>query len=289
MFTIQNNQLQVDIQAKGAELNSIYHKLFGLEYLWSADPAYWAKKSPVLFPIIGALKNNSYSYQGHTYQLSRHGFAREREFAVSEQAEDYITFVLESDEQTMEVFPFPFRFSITYSLDNSQLSVTYTVENTGEDVMYFSVGGHPAFKLPLVDGTSYQDYVLEFNKTETAGRWPLDENGLIDTEPYPFFQGSKTVALRKALFNRDAVVLKHLNSDTVRLVSNATNHGLTFCFEGFPYLGLWAAKDADFLCIEPWCGIADGVDASGEWPDKEGLNELAAGKTFERSWQVNLF
>ena len=289
MFTIQNHLLSVSIQEKGAELQSIYHKGFDIEYLWSADPAYWAKKSPVLFPIIGTLKNNSYSYEGKNYNLSRHGFAREMEFTITKQAEDSITFTIVSSEKTKAVFPFDFSFSITYSLDNSQLSVTYAVENTGNGNMYFSVGGHPAFKLPLVNGTSYDDYLLEFNKPETAPRWPISADGLIEAEPLPFFQDTKIVSLRKALFNRDAIVLKHLNSDTVKLISNATNHGLNFCFEGFPYLGLWAAPGADFICIEPWCGMADSVTASGEWPDKEGLEELAAGKTFERTWWVSLF
>lgn len=289
MFTIQNNLLSVSIKSKGAELDSIYHKGFDMEYLWSADPAYWSKKSPVLFPIVGTLKNNSYHYQGKSYPLSRHGFAREMEFAVTQQAADSITFSITGNEKTEAVFPFSFSFSIRYSLDASQLSVSYLVENTGGDTMYFSVGGHPAFKLPLVGGTSYDDYVLEFNQAETAGRWPISANGLIEADPLPFFQDTKVVPLRKALFNRDAIVLKHLNSNTVKLVSNATNHGLNFCFEGFPYLGLWAAPGADFVCIEPWCGIADSINASGEWPDKEGLESLAAGKTFERNWWVSFF
>lgn len=289
MFIIQNDLLRIAVQAKGAELDSIYHKQFELEYLWSANPAFWAKKSPVLFPIVGTLKENKYTYSGKTYQMGRHGFARDKTFSVSQQADDSITLSIESDASTLPVFPFEFRFSITYSLYNEKLSVTYAVENTGSGEMYFSVGGHPAFKLPLISGTSYHDYELEFNKAETAGRWPISKKGLIEKKEMPLLKDTNILPLTKALFNHDAIVLKHLQSDSVRLVSSGTQHGLRFSFSGFPYLGLWAAPGADFICIEPWCGIADSVDASGEWPDKEGLIELAAGKMFERAWQVSVF
>lgn len=277
------------VQSKGAELQSIFHKQFELEYLWSADPAFWAKKSPVLFPIVGTLKNNQYTYQGKTYGMSRHGFARDKTFSVSQQTEDSITLSISSEASTLEVFPFLFRFSVTYTLHRDQLSVIYAIENTGTDKMFFSVGGHPAFKLPLTDNTTYSDYKLQFNKPEVAGRWPIDKDGLIEQQPLPLLQNTQVLPLNKSLFNHDAIVLKHLQSDEVRLVSSKTQHGLRFNFSGFPYLGLWAAADADFICIEPWCGIADSVDAGGEWPGKEGLIELGAGNTFEATWNASFF
>ena len=262
MFTIQNNLLLVSVQEKGAELQSIYHKQFGLEYLWNADPAFWAKKSPVLFPIIGALKNNQYQYGGKTYELGRHGFARDKTFSIIQQTDESITLGIDSDAATLEVFPFEFRFTITYSLQQDQLSVTYHIENTGTGEMYFSVGGHPAFKLPLTAGTAYDDYELQFNQVETADRWPISKEGLIEKTAKPLLQNTQILPLTKLLFNQDAIVLKHLRSDEVRLVSSKTQHGLRFLFTGFPYLGLWAAPGADFLCIEPWCGIADSVDGN---------------------------
>jgi galactose mutarotase-like enzyme len=289
MLTIQNNHLQVSIQEKGAELQSIFHKIFNIEYLWSGDPQFWGKKSPALFPIVGTLKNNSYTYQDKAYELSRHGFARDKVFSVTAQTDESVTLSIESDDSTLAVYPFHFRFNIIYTLHQDKLTVTYEVENTGPSEMYFSVGGHPAFKLPLIGGTVYEDYELEFNKTETTGRWPLSKEGLIEKKPLPLLQNTNILPLSKALFNHDAIVLKHLQSDSVRLVSSRTQHGLRFTFIGFPYLGLWAAPGADFICIEPWCGIADNVDASSNWPDKEGLNQLAVGKMFEASWQVSFF
>jgi galactose mutarotase-like enzyme len=179
MYTIENETLKVVVRTKGAELDSIYHKTKQLEYLWSGDPAFWGKKSPVLFPIVGALKQETFYYQGKKFHLSRHGFAREMEFTLTRQSAGTLEFTLQSNEATLAQFPFPFRFDITYTLIKNQLEVMYTVTNTGNEDMYFSVGAHPAFKIPLVAGTGYEDYSLLFNYKENARRWPISKDGLI--------------------------------------------------------------------------------------------------------------
>lgn len=289
MITIENEQVKAIINGKGAELTQLFHKGTQLDYLWNADPAFWAKHAPVLFPIVGTLKNNTYFYKGASYQLTRHGFARDRQFAVDEQGGDTVTFLLQSDESTRAVFPFEFDFRIRYSLYGNTLAVAYEVVNTGKETMYFSVGGHPAFKLPLAAGTSYSDYYLQFNHEETAPRWPISKDGLIEQTPLPLLERTNRLPLSKDLFSKDAVVLKGLNSSTVSLRSGKTEHGLQFDFPGFPFLGIWAAPQADFVCIEPWCGIADAVNTSQQLEEKEGINELAAGDSFTRTWTVALF
>ena len=289
MFTIENEWLKVDILSKGAELTGIYHKKHQQEYLWSADPAFWAKKSPVLFPIIGALKDDTYFYENRPYKLSRHGFARELEFSVIHQEKDKISFSIESDADTKQKFPFDFKFTINYSIDENRLKVEYVVTNTGSQKMYFSVGGHPAFKLPLTNDLDYSDYYLEFNHLETAGRWPISKKGLIEKESTPLLQNSNLLPLSKKLFEKDALVFKHLKSNVVSLKSDKSNHGLSFDFSGFPFLGIWAAPNADFVCIEPWCGIADSVDASQQLQEKEGIQETDAGEVWSRSWLLTLF
>ncbi len=289
MYNIQSRQLNVSIAAQGAELKSVYNKETGLEYMWSADPAFWAKTSPVLFPIVGALKDGKYNYNGKEYRLPRHGFAREKEFEVTEQSDNSITFALQSNEETEKVYPFAFLFSLQYIVQDNVLTVSYTVKNTGDEEMFFSIGGHPAFGLPLVDGTEYSDYMLRFETKETAGRWPISKDGLIQKEPQPLLKDANELRLSKDLFKADAVVLKHLRSTKIDLVSDKTPHGLSFLFDGFPYLGLWAAPGADFLCIEPWCGIADSVEASGELKDKEGINKLEGGKEFSVAWMVKFY
>ena len=285
-YTIQNDYLSVEVQAKGAELMSLYNKKEQLEYMWSGDPAFWGKHSPVLFPIIGELKNNTYYYNNKAYQLGRHGFARDMEFTVTEQTTSSIGFSLLSNADTLQKFPFEFGFDIEYLLQQDWLTVTYKVKNTGNGDMYFSVGGHPAFKVPLVEGTDYNDYYLEFNEPELAGRWPISAEGLIETDAEPFLLNTNKLPLRKELFYRDAIVFKNLRSDTVRLRSSKHDKGIEFNFPGFPYLGVWAAKDADFVCIEPWCGIADPVNSSQQLTEKEGINRLAPQGIFERSWGV---
>lgn len=289
MFTIENDQLKISIAAKGAELKSIYHKQHQLEYMWEGDPAFWDKTSPVLFPIVGALKDNTYTYEGKSYHLPRHGFAREKEFNVSEQKEDSITFTLHSDKDTLAVYPFSFIFYIIYTLDRNKLTVTYSVQNKEEEDMLFSVGGHPAFKVPLIEGTEYNDYRLIFDQEEQAGSWLISKDGLILDTPQPLLQQTRELPLTKELFAKDAIVFKYLRSDAVQLTSEKTPHGLEFSFEGFPFLGIWAAPGADFVCIEPWCGIADSVDADGELENKEGINRIEAVETFTKAWHVEFF
>lgn len=289
MIQIENSRLRVGIHPLGAELKSVFHKDHNLEYIWQGDPAFWAKSSPVLFPIVGELKDKTYRYKDQAYPLSRHGFAREKEFAVSSREDNNFTFTLESSADTKKVYPFDFLFSITYRLEEDILRVGYGVSNRSEGEMLFSVGGHPAFNLPLARGTTYTDYRLEFDENETAGRWPISQQGLIEKSPQPLLQNSKVLSLSKKLFAKDAVVLKHLQSNSVQLLSDKTEHGLDFSFEGFPYLGLWAAPGADFLCIEPWCGIADSVDADGNLENKEGIHRLAAGEEFNVEWSVRFF
>ena len=289
MPRLSNNKLVVEISTLGAELQSIYSKETQLEYLWNADPQIWAKHSPVLFPIVGELKNDSYTYRNTTYKLSRHGFAREKQFTISDHSDTSITLTLTDSEETRAVYPFSFSFSIQYTLSDNRLFVVYTVKNTGDEYLYFSVGGHPAFKLPLTADANFEDYYLSFSQVENAGRYPLSSGGLIETTPVPFFQNAEHLPLKRELFYEDALVFKDIQSKSITLKTDASPHGLIFYFEGFPYLGIWNKKDADFLCIEPWCGIADSTAADGDITAKEGINALQQNETFERQWSVELF
>ena len=287
MFIIENDELRVSVALHGAELQSIQDKATGQEYMWNADSV-WAKHSPILFPIVGVLKNNSYYYQGKQYHLSRHGFAREMDFTLKDQAADFLSLQLSCNETTLANYPFPFELYIEYRLDGTSLKVTYTVINTGNDSMYFSIGGHPAFKVPLFAGDNYNDYQLEFNEKETTGRWLINEEGLQKGGSVPLLEDTKHLPLQKELFFADAIVLKQLQSNRVKLVSKQSGNGFQFDFIGFPYLGIWAAKGADFVCIEPWCGVADSVDSDQQLTNKEGINVLRPSGVFERSWQFSL-
>lgn len=288
MITIQNDFLLVKINPKGAELTSLFLKAAQLDFMWEGNPAFWGKHSPVLFPIVGGLKNNTYYFNQQAYQLPRHGFARDKVFAIEQQENDSVTFVLAHDESTLVVYPFEFAFRIRYVLRGNSLIVSYLVENAGQDTMWFSVGGHPAFKVPLTEGTSYEDYSLCFDETEDWARWPLTSEGLIQTEPVLLAEQTTDLFLSKELFYEDALVFKNYRSQSVLLYSPQSPHSLRFDFAGFPYLGIWAAKNADFVCIEPWCGIADSVNHTQDLTQKEGMIALPSQESFERTWKVTL-
>ena len=289
MFILENEVLRVEVASKGAELQSILNKVFGIEYLWNGNPLYWAKRSPVLFPIVGGLKNNTYSYQGKSYQLPRHGFAREMEFQVEKQSHKEIGFLLSSNAETKINYPFDFEFRIRYQLQGDELSTEYMVTNTGRGILLFSVGGHPAFRLPLTVGTNFDDYYLKFEETENLSRWPISKDGLIQIQPIPVLQDSNRLNLKKSLFYQDALVFKYPASSEISLNSGKTPHGLLFQMGEFPFLGIWSAKDADFICIEPWCGIADSVNSNQQLESKEGIEKSAPGKVFSRQWRVKFF
>lgn len=287
MYTISNNKITIIVASRGAELQSLINNETGLEYMWDAGAA-WPKKSPVLFPIVGGLKNSIFRYAGREYRMSRHGFARDLDFKVHDQTEDSMTFMIESNEETKRGYPFDFQFLIKYALVDNAVNITYFVDNMGMDEMFFSVGGHPAFKVPLTGDSVYEDYYLSFMDKENAGRWPLSADGLLLNSPLPLFTGTELWLTRK-LFYGDALVFKHLNSNVVSLLNNKNKHGLSLSFPDFPFLGIWAAKDADFVCIEPWCGVADTENTSGSLIEKEGINSLEPGAVFERNFSIGVF
>ncbi|WP_298302344.1 aldose 1-epimerase family protein [Hydrotalea sp.] len=289
VYTINNSILQVQIADKGAELQCIYHTENQIDYLWNGDTAFWAKKSPVLFPIVGGLKQNTYYYNEKAYYLNRHGFARDMVFKVQQQTDNAIQLVLTDSPETLQVYPFRFVFTIQYTIVTNCLMVEYTVENIDSVNMYFSLGAHPAFAVPLTADTVYEDYFLQFSQTENAGIWPLTDGGLLQEVPVPFLQNSPTIALHKSLFYKDALVFKHLHSESVRLHNTKNKHGINLQFPDFPYLGIWAAKDADFVCIEPWCGVADSNHSNQQLVQKEGIRVLVPHTKFIRSWNVAVY
>lgn len=286
MIILENETLRASITPKGAELQSLINKKTSLEYMWSGHPV-WPKYSPVLFPIVGGLKNETYYYRDKAYQLPRHGFARDKIFTAEKISDSEAVFTLTEDEQTLMVYPFAFTLKLRYQLNDNALSCTYEVYNSGKEDLLFSVGAHPAFAVPLTADTNYNDYYLEFNTTEQLQRWKLQDGFIASPEPLPT-TGNKLI-LDKALFYDDAIVLKKLQSNIITIASNKHAHGLHFKFNNFPFFGIWAAKDASFVCLEPWCGIADGVSHNQQLADKEGINSIVPATHWQRTWTVGCF
>jgi galactose mutarotase-like enzyme len=288
MQKIENDFLVVQSKVEGAELTSIFNKKTNLEYLWQAGEE-WPKHAPVLFPIVGQLKDNIYYFEDKQYSLDRHGFARTKTFNVNEQKENLIEYILTSDDEvTLKVYPFEFELMIRYELKGPSLKTIYIVKNKGKEEMLFSIGAHPAFKVPVSQNEKYEDCFLEFNQHEHASRWLLN-NGLITDATIPFFENSKTFSLSHKLFYDDALVFKELESTEISLKSRKYEHGLHFQFSGFRYFGIWAAKNADFICLEPWHGIADSINSDQQLKNKEGINRLQPGKEFYCDFTIETF
>ena len=285
-YIIKNEHLEITIASKGAELQKIYNKDTKLDYLWDGNPAFWGKHSPVLFPIVGSLKDDTYIYNEKSYHLSRHGFARDMDFNVIQQSESAISFSLKHSNETLAKYPFEFELRIHYKIVESRLHIAYEVINPAESPLLFSIGAHPAFKVPLVEATTYEDYMLCFNEFENTGRYALTDKGLLEEDPQIFLQNTDELPLKKELFYQDAIVFKTLQSSSIKIESEKTENGLTVDFKGFPYMGIWSAKDADFVCIEPWLGITDSVNASGKLEDKEGILTLEGGDSFKAEWTI---
>lgn len=285
MITISNNELSAKISEKGAELQSLQYN--GLEYLWQAHAA-WAKHSPILFPIVGELKDGKYIFENKEYKMPRHGFARDKVFKAFQTSGASAIFTLACDESSLAIYPFHFIFKVEYKLEAAKLLCAYIVENADTKIMYFSVGGHPAFNVPLQSSLHYADYLLKFNNDSVLNRYLL-HNGLTGNDTEILLLNDNELQLQPSLFYADAIVLKHIGSSQVQLLTSKDVHGLKFTFDGFPYFGIWAAKDAPFVCLEPWCGIADHIHHDYQLINKEGINQLAVGESWQRTWKVEVY
>ncbi len=286
-INVQNDLLRATFSSRGAELQSLYNLPTQTERLWNGDPAFWPKYSPILFPTVGGLKEDTYFFAGKEYHLLRHGFAREREFDILHQDETSVTFVLTQDEETLKLFPFAFRLEIKYELLETRLRCTYAVSNPDDQPMYFSIGAHPAFALPLSPDEKFEDYYLEFNRDEELYRYPL-VNNLIGLTPDTITLSQRRLPLRYDYFTNDAIVLKDLKSNEIKLISTKHDHSLAFHFEDFPYFGIWTIPGAGFLCLEPWCGIGDNFEHNQQLTQKEGIIRLEKNQDWSRFWEVGV-
>ena len=278
---IKNKFLTATINSFGAELCSLKDNQND-EYIWEGNPDFWGKHSPVLFPIVGTLKNNSYQYNDKEYHLHRHGFARDTAFQLIDKKADRATFSIKSSEETLKVYPFKFELQITYSLDNANLNIQYQVVNKGEFKMPFSIGAHPAFALP----GNFENYTIEFEKEESLKYYPL-ENDLISNKTKPLELHNKQVTLNYPLFENDALIFKTLESNSVTILENSKPK-LRVHFNDFPSLGIWTKMNAPFLCIEPWFGYSDTSESSGNLFEKEGIQILEENETFSSEFSIEI-
>ena len=286
---LKNETYIVEVKEHGAELSSFRDTAHNLEYIWQADPTVWARHAPVLFPIVGKLPNGAYQWGGDTYKLPQHGIARDQNFKLEQQTKNTLTFALTSSEETLAVYPFAFRLETNYRLAGNALEITYTVQNTGNENMLFSIGAHPAFNCPLLPDEAFTDYYLEFDIPETLNRFLLLD-GLQNGQTEAVLDNQKILPLRYELFEKDAIVLKGLNSEKITLKTDKQTHGLAFEFKNYPYFGIWTKeRGAPFICLEPWHGIASHVSDSGDLTQKEGIMNLPSNEKFTCAYTIRVF
>lgn len=289
MLFLTTSAARVAIAPKGAELTSFIATSTGLEYLWQADPAHWGRHAPVLFPIVGRLPNDTFLHQDQTYKLPQHGFARDREFAVLRHSATEAVFMLTDDAVSRAVYPFAFELTITYTLREATLTVRWEVRNPApEQELLFSIGAHPAFRCPLVEGESFDDYAFHFDHPVTLERQLL-RGGLRTGETAPVLRQASKLPLTYELFADDALVFAHYDFTRLTLRSRRSAPFVRMQFDGFPYLGLWTkGPGAEFVCIEPWQGVASAVGSPQELSEKEGILILGRGATFAAAYSIEV-
>lgn len=288
--TIDNGRLSIKINQVGAELNSLINLDSGKEYIWEGNPDIWGSTAPVLFPIIGMLKDGKTLIDGKEYQIPKHGMVRNNaSLELLQRSKNHLTFRMHWNEETLKVYPYKFEFLITYRLRNEHVIVYHKVVNLDEKPLYFHLGGHPAFRVPFFEHEQYSDYFLRFEHDETAQRFSVMPDGTIGTEtrPVPWKDGN-ILPLSHDLFAADALVFKDLNSRSVILESAINGPILKLDYAGWTHLGVWAKPNGDFVCLEPWIGLADAYDSDGQFKNKEGLVELAAGQIYEMSYDIKI-
>jgi galactose mutarotase-like enzyme len=288
MATIRTDMIEVSARTTGAELSGI-KTADGVEHLWQADPVFWPRQSPLLFPIVGNLPGKTFTFGGKSYTLDNHGFVRGREFLPVEEKKDRLSFAFTADDASLAIYPFRFTLTAGYAVSGATLTVSWEVRNSDEKTMYFSIGAHPGFRAPLVPGEKREDYDLVFEKKETVKRHFLTTDNVLSGESAVFLDGSDSTAVTPDLFEKGAVVLKDHVSRSVTLRSRKSGRFVRVDFPGFPFLGIWSPKgDCPFVCIEPWHGVMPLADSTRDITKKEGVLSLEAGGKFSTRYTVTV-
>ena len=296
IISISSNSLTASIDTMGAQLMSL--RKGESEYLWQGDSNWWPRRAPILFPIVGVLKDGKAESTEGTISLARHGLARLNQFEVVEQSNSSVTLQLKSTEETRKSYPYNFELRLIFSLSDDTLTQTYEVTNPGDVVLPFTLGAHPAFNIPIpgVEATSLDQYHLSFTRSWTSYGPSITDEGLCDyTTPQKLIVDSDTLPLSWELIDCEkTITLEDVPDRRITLTANAEAasevHGVQMDFEGFDYLGIWsAAPGCPFVALEPWCGIADTVDTDGIFEHKPGIISLEPGQSIAKTLNIKVF
>lgn len=287
LFQISNDKVTIQVDSLGAELKSLKSLPDNREYMWHGDPAYWGRTSPVLFPVVGGLKNGTFRVDDQAYSMGQHGFARDMEFQLKSQVASEIWFTLSSDEETLKKYPYPFLLEIGYELVDHTVVVKWRVCNQTKEPIWFSIGGHPAFLCPIDPGTDQTQYRLVFDTKESVESSCI-EGGLVGKTKKTYALRDGILPITENLFDEDALVIEGDQAHSVSLARPDGKPYLTVTFDA-PLFGIWSPpkKKAPFICIEPWYGRCDSVDFAGDFKEREWTQELSGG-TFEAAYRITI-
>lgn len=287
MKTLSNDFITIQISEHGAELTSIVAN--NKEYLWQADPKFWGRHSPVLFPQVGRVWNNVYRHKGAEYQLGQHGFARDRKFQLAYEEENAVVYSLESDEESLKLYPFQFVLQIGYRLVDNKIEVMWEVENIGNNDMYFQIGAHPAFYFPDFDPKTKERCFFAFDRKDSLEYICPVEKGCVSPERHKLKLTDGYMEVDTDTFNCDTYIFDNSQLKKVTLMNKQKQPCLSLEFSS-PLVALWSPtavhKDVPFVCIEPWYGRCDKVGYNGELKDREWMQHLEPGKVFRASYNI---
>lgn len=286
---LKSNSMVATIETKGAELISLKNSL-GFEYMWQKDAKYWNRCSPVLFPIVGNLRNNKTIIDGNEFTLAKHGFCRDAEFIVEFQSENKVVLTYTYNEETLAQYPYKFSLSLSYTLQDNNLNIEYIVKNLDDKAIDYCLGAHPAFNIPIEGNDIFEDYCLEFNKSEPVGCpvYDLEKLQIDVNNRVKFVDENNRIMLKYHLFDQDAIMFDQINSDSVKLYSTKTGKGVQVDYQGFDAIAFWTPTkmDAPFLCIEPWNGMAICSDEDDNFTSKRGVKHLELNQ--QHSYQLTI-
>lgn len=286
-YTIQNQYLQVEISSRGGELRSIQDSR-GREYLWQGDPASWDERGPNLFPYIGRTTDQTYTLRGKSYHMPLHGFLSGSQMTLVSQTADCLSLCLKDCRETLEIWPFHFCLTITWTLKEASLTVTFQVENLDSRTMYFGIGGHPGFRLPVNPALRFEDYRVDFGPDAAPRQILLSPDCFVLEQDVPLqLENGRYLPLSHKLFEKDAIVMKDMPKE-ITVESPLDHKKIRACFPDMAYLGLWSFGSADFLCIEPWSSLPSRKDVVEDLETQPGLISLDAEKTYVNSWSISI-
>lgn len=289
---LENDYLKVKIKKKGAEIISLYNKEKSFEHIWQADKKSWNQNAPILFPIVGKLKNGKYFIDNKEYKMKNHGFASFSTFEIISKSKSKVVLSLESNASTLKKYPYKFKLIVKYTLKENKVLIENKVVNIDNKKIYFSIGAHPGFNIPINKKEKYTDYYLEFSQKETVARMPLTKKKGLLSNNYiqKYLDNTHRLQLNHKIFKDRAIILKSLKSSTVEIKSDFTDTSVKIGIENFPFLGIWTTSKSNenFVCIEPWYGVSDSENTQGNFQLKKGIQTLQTSKDFIMKYFIEI-